>query len=153
MSTSKTHRGGCFCGAVTYQVVGKPLRSAYCHCTLCQRLNSCAFIHTLHYPASVFSWTHSEPHGDAIDTYTVDGKPWKARSRCKRCGCCVSSYNSKTDRRSIWGGQLERDDNGKIKDWEELKPTGHIFYGTRMLDVGDELEKWEGYDGVSRRVL
>jgi hypothetical protein len=33
------HNGGCFCNGVRYKVVGLPLLSAYCHCTLCQRLN------------------------------------------------------------------------------------------------------------------
>lgn len=33
------HKGGCFCTSVTYQVEGLPILSAYCHCTLCQRLN------------------------------------------------------------------------------------------------------------------
>lgn len=33
------HKGGCFCGSVSYEVKGLPSLSAYCHCTLCQRLN------------------------------------------------------------------------------------------------------------------
>lgn len=37
-STAKSvHRGACFCKAITYQVIGPPILSAYCHCTLCQR--------------------------------------------------------------------------------------------------------------------
>lgn len=162
------YKGGCICGSVSYRITGKPIRSVYCHCTLCQRLNgttfvleygyifkyaaACPFIHTIHIPASAFTWTHQEPHGDAIETYTVESKPWKVRSRCKKCGCSVSSYNSRTDRRSIWSAQLERDEQGKIKYWDDLKPTGHIFYGTRMLDIHDDLAKWEGYNDTSNRL-
>lgn len=38
-------QGGCYCGAVRYQTQGRPIRAAYCHCTLCQRLNgvSCVY--------------------------------------------------------------------------------------------------------------
>ncbi|TFK42027.1 Mss4-like protein [Crucibulum laeve] len=146
------HRGGCFCGAVTYQVTGKPLRSAYCHCTLCQRLHSCAFIHTIHFPAAAFSWTHAEPHEATIETYAVSTKPWKIRSRCKQCGCPVASHNTKLDKWSVWGGELERDEKGRIQGWEEIKPTAHMFYETRMLDINDELGKWAGYEGDSERL-
>ncbi|KAF8346837.1 Mss4-like protein [Amanita rubescens] len=134
------YKGGCICGSVSYRIIGKPIRSVYCHCTLCQRLNACAFIHTIHFPASAFTWTHKEPHGDAIETYSVESKPWKVRSRCKNCG------------RSIWSAQLERDELGKIKYWDILKPTGHIFYGMRMLDIHDDLAKWEGYNDDSNRL-
>jgi hypothetical protein len=64
----------------------------------------------------------------------------------------VSSYNAKTDRWSVWGCQLERDENGKIKGWDIAKPTAHMFYGTRVLDVGDGLSKWEGYENKSAKL-
>ncbi|RDB29034.1 hypothetical protein Hypma_016051 [Hypsizygus marmoreus] len=146
-------RGGCFCRAVSYEVIGNPIRSAYCHCTLCQRLNACPFIHTIHFPASAFKWTHGQPHEDALDSFSVPEKPWKNRWRCKRCGAAVASYHGKENRWSVWGAQLERDAGGKIKDWDTVKPTAHIFYGTRMVNVDDALGKWVGYENKSERVL
>ena len=44
---------------------------------------------------------------------------------------------------------MERNDDGKIKNWDIIKPTAHMFYGTRVLDVGDDLGKWEGYENKS----
>jgi len=38
-SMATIYRGGCYCGAIAWQATGKPILSAYCHCTLCQRLN------------------------------------------------------------------------------------------------------------------
>jgi hypothetical protein len=35
--------------------------------------------------------------------------------------------------------------------WAWIKPTGHIFYGTRVLDIDDGLGKWEGYEGQSTK--
>jgi len=64
----------------------------------------------------------------------------------------VASHNSKANKWSVWGAQLERDESGRIKDWEELKPTAHTFYDTRMLDINDDLGKWEGYENQSRRI-
>ncbi|KAF9011157.1 Mss4-like protein [Cyathus striatus] len=152
-STENIHRGGCFCGAISYEVSGRPMLSAYCHCTLCQRLNSSAFIHTIHFSAAAFSWTYPEPHEEALDSYSVFTKPWKIRKRCKKCGSTVASYNTKLDKWSVWGGQLERDADGKIKGWDSVKPEAHMFYETRMLDISDNLKKWTGYPEKSERIL
>ncbi|KAI0635196.1 Mss4-like protein [Trametes polyzona] len=144
--------GSCFCGAVSYSATGPPLLSAFCHCTACQRLSGCPFVHTIHFPETSFQWTHPSPHEARLDSYVVSSKPWKTRFRCKNCGACVMSANSKAGKRSVWGAHLTRDDAGKIVDWETVKPTAHIFYGTRMLDIADSLGKWEGYEGNSARI-
>ncbi|ESK96248.1 hypothetical protein Moror_7238 [Moniliophthora roreri MCA 2997] len=137
-------RGGCYCGAVSYTVTGKPVLSAYCHCTICQRLNGCPFVHTLHFSPSALQWTHIGGN-TALDMYRVKDKPAKQRFRCKTCGSCIASYHSERQSWSILGAQLERIP-------EDFKPTAHIFYGTRLLDVNDGLDKWEGYQGKSRRL-
>jgi len=111
-----------------------------------------AFILTIHYPADAFKWTHSDKPEEAIETYAVSSKPWKLRSRCKLCGVCVASFNTKEPKWSVWGAQMDRDEDGKIKHWDIVKPTHHIFYGTRMLDIEDGLPKWEGYADVSARL-
>ena len=120
---------------------------------------------------------------NALDAYVIQGKPHKTRFRCKECGACVAGYNSVRDRWSVWGAQLERQEksisqngsgsgsggseegegegegkefvpSGMRKEvWEVVKPTAHIFYGTRMVDVRDGLGKWEGYEGISERIL
>jgi len=50
------------------------------------------------------------------------------------------------------GASLERGPDGEILEWEQVEPTAHQFYGTRMLDVNDELGKWEEYEGKSEKV-
>jgi hypothetical protein len=109
-----------------------------------------AFIHTIHFPASSFKWTTAE---DNLQTYVVPTKPWKTRFRCKNCGVAVAGHNGRRDKRSIWGGQLDREtEGGRIKNWDIVKPSAHIFYETRMLDVNDGLSKWAGYEGDSERL-
>ncbi|KAJ7024385.1 Mss4-like protein [Mycena alexandri] len=151
MSTS-IHAGACFCGAISYTVTGKPTLSAYCHCTRCQRMTGSACIWTIHFPASAFAWTHPEPQDVVLDKWVTEGKPWKTRYRCTKCGCCVASHNTKTESWSVWGSQLERNENGVTKDLAVIKPTAHIYYGTHLLDVKDDLGKWEGYEYKSNRI-
>ncbi|OCH89173.1 hypothetical protein OBBRIDRAFT_794528 [Obba rivulosa] len=144
--------GSCFCGSVTYTLSKGPVLAAYCHCTLCQRLTGCPFVHTVHFEPDAFRWTHDAPHDTALESFALPVKPWKKRWRCKACGVCVVGHNSKTGNWSVWGGTLERDEEGKIKSWDTVKPTAHIFYATRTLDIGDELGKWEGYENKSNRI-
>lgn len=48
---------------------------------------------------------------------------------------------------SVWAAHLDRKYEADVK--ELIKPTAHIFYETRMLDVEDGIGKWEGYEGSS----
>lgn len=107
---------------------------------------------TTHFPASRFRWTHPEPQKDALDFYAVSAKPWKVRWRCRKCGATVATHNTKLDKWSVYGAQLQRDDSGKITGWDTIKPTAHIFYETRLVDVQDELGKWTGYENESTRL-
>ncbi|KAI0249540.1 Mss4-like protein [Lactifluus subvellereus] len=129
--------GSCFCSAVTYALSAPPVlrASRYCHCTQCQRLTGCPFIHTVHFPASAFSWTHDAP----VDTFVNPLRLWKIRTR--RCHPCAEI--------SVWGPHFARDGSGRILYWEEVRPTAHMFYGTRLIDTEDGLGKWEGCEGKS----
>ena len=64
----------------------------------------------------------------------------------------MMSANVKAGSCSVWGAHLARDTAGRIVDSTRLRPTAHIFYGTRMLDVPDDLGKWEGYENSSARL-
>lgn len=40
---TKKHEGGCYCGAVRYEIAGPPTWCAHCHCRSCQRALGGAF--------------------------------------------------------------------------------------------------------------
>lgn len=108
-------------------------------------------MHTIHVRETDFAWTHAL--GDAaLDFFAIPSKPHKTRCRCKTCGATVASYNSDTRCWSVWGAQLRRSAEGRIEGWVAVKPTAHMFYGTRMLDVNDDLGKWEGYENRSPKI-
>jgi hypothetical protein len=106
----------------------------------------------MHFYASALTWNNTEPHESRLDSYDNILKPYKRRFRCKTCGVGVASRNSNTNHISIWGATLDRNEDGKILGWDIAKPTAHQFYGTRMLDVNDDLTKWEGYQSKSKRL-
>ncbi|KAH9829918.1 Mss4-like protein [Rhodofomes roseus] len=166
-------RGGCFCGKVTYAFSAHHVvRTAYCHCTQCQRLTGecCPFIHTIHLPSTAVSLSipssgtaaqPSELAASAIDiksppgalrAYSTAVKPHKTRLRCSTCGTCVASINSRTGTTSVWGVHLARLPAGQIYHWDKVQPTAHIFYGTHLLAINDGLGKWSGYEHSSDRL-
>lgn len=52
----------------------------------------------------------------------------------------------------MWGPHFARDESGRVLRWDEVRPTAHIYYGTRLLDINDDLGKWEGYEGESDKI-
>ena len=117
-------------------------------------LAGCPFVHSMHFKASDFDWSHAQPHDSKLDFYSIPSKPHKTRARCKVCGATVASYNSDTKCWSVWGAHMQRNADGAIEPsiWGIVKPTAHMFYGTRMLNVNDDLGKWEGYENRSSRI-
>lgn len=103
----------------------------------------------LHYNSQYFTWTHTNP--DAIFINSDPESPWKDW-RCRSCFGFVGAENTSEGRWSLRGAHFRRDANGLIENWRLIKPTGHMFYDTRMLDITDELPKWEGYANGSKRL-
>jgi len=110
--------------------------------------SGCPFLHTVRFPASAFSWKHDAP----VDTFVNPLRPWATRTRCRACGVTIASHNSRTDGVSVWGPHFARDESGRVLRWDEVRPTAHIFYGTRLLDIDDDLGKWDGYEGTSDKI-
>ncbi|KAI6129599.1 hypothetical protein EV401DRAFT_2054672 [Pisolithus croceorrhizus] len=136
----KKRKSSCFCGQVAFGAVSHPVLSAYCHCTQCQKLTgdqrwvylACLLVHTMHFVDTDSRWTSTgDPPETALDTYDNLLKLHKRRYRCKTCGVCAVSYNKMTRRFSVYTG---------------------VFYGTRVMDIEDELDKREGYEGDSTRL-
>lgn len=110
-----------------------------------------AFVHGLHFPFSSFSWTHSNSDAVAISQPT-SSHPWVIY-RCKTCHSYIGATNSNSKVWSLKSAHLKRDPTTHlIKDFDKIKPTAHIFYKTRMLDVPDGLPKWDGYENQSNRL-
>lgn len=51
MSGSNNHQGGCQCGAVRYETIGEPEKTAICHCRYCQTRTGSAFGVSVYFPS------------------------------------------------------------------------------------------------------
>ncbi len=73
--------GGCYCGAVKYEIHGKLLMFANCHCPDCRKFTGAAYAPVLAVEADGFK-VAGEEH-----LIPYPSSPGKQRSFCKHCGC------------------------------------------------------------------
>jgi hypothetical protein len=81
MGNENMHTGGCFCGAVKFELTGQPEAMGYCHCGSCRHWSAGpvnAF--TLWKPASL----KVTQGASSIGTY--NNTPISFRKWCTRCG-------------------------------------------------------------------
>ncbi|HVG50820.1 MAG TPA: GFA family protein [Xanthobacteraceae bacterium] len=81
-----TVTGGCHCGAIRYEVTGKPLTHAFCHCTDCRRHAGAPMVSWSMYPQAALAVTKGTPK---IYESSKDAR----RHFCAECGTGLFYYN------------------------------------------------------------
>src|SRR4029077_18440212 len=90
MSDEPFAKGQCLCGAVTYTIHGKPIRTAQCHCKDCQRASGTGHMSLAFFKkddVAIVCKTASYPS-------TADSGNINARYFCPTCGSRVYGENS-----------------------------------------------------------
>lgn len=127
----ETHKGGCLCGAVRYEVRG-PLRDVVnCHCSMCQR------------QFGNFG-AHSKAKKADISIVSDGGLKWFATSKrarrgfCGECGSTLFWEPHEQDATGILAGTLDQPTG--------LKTIAHIFVGEKsdFYTVSDDVPQFEG---------
>jgi hypothetical protein len=75
--------GGCFCGAVRYQVDGEPGEICHCHCLDCRRSSGAVFVTWVSHGDEEFRFTAGEPA-------TRVHPPEVQRTFCRDCGTSLT---------------------------------------------------------------
>ena len=73
-------QGGCFCGAVRYEVGGTATHETNCHCSICRRTTGAPFVSWASFPKSEFRFTQGKPTAFASSETGT-------RHFCPGCGC------------------------------------------------------------------
>ncbi len=125
--------GGCHCGAVRYEVIGKPDYVACCHCESCRKTTGAPMVVYSTYLKEQVRFTKGERK-------IYESSPGVGRTFCSNCGTPLT-YEAE------WGGQtvigffistLDRP--------EEFPPERHVFDADRIswFDVADQLPRYRG---------
>lgn len=136
----------CFCGAVRYEVSADPVDVKICHCTTCQRLHGApmqwaAIFHKRHVRftaglENLIFYNSEQNRSERI-------LPCKVR--CGKCGTPIADEG-----RRMWLAFPSLFHFGHpAKVPEAFRPTCHLFYGSRIIEIPDDLPKWSGHKNHS----
>jgi len=111
--------GSCYCGAVRYEIHGRLLLFANCHCPDCRKFTGSAFNAVLVTESEGFKLVSGE---DNLVPY--QSSPGKHRSFCKTCGCHIfSRAEHRPGMVFVRAGSLDED--------PQMKPQCHIWTGAK----------------------
>lgn len=123
--------GGCFCGAIRYQVDGKPMNSMVCHCRTCRRVAAAPVVAWVTFPAAQFRVLRGKPA-------EFHSTPPVRRTYCAACGTPLT-YEHDDSRDSVDVTTCSLDDP------DQFPPTHHswLSHDLRWLRFGDGLPTFQ----------
>ena len=142
-------RAACFCGRIRYEVSAEPVDAKLCHCKACQTLHGApmqwaAIFHKQHVRFTAGTELLRFYHGDR----DIIERVLPCKVSCSQCGTLIADEG-----RRMWlafPALFEFGQPAAIP--KSFKPTCHIFYGQRVIDVDDDLPKWLGHKNQSDRL-
>jgi hypothetical protein len=125
--------GSCECGAVRYRVEDAFLYAANCHCSGCRASTGAAFKPFAGIEREKLELTRG------ADTLLVFGEENANHTRCGVCGSLLYSV--------VRDGGYVHVALGSLVDAPTLRPTGHIFVGSKApwFEIKDDLPQAEEY--------
>ena len=126
-------RGGCWCGAVRYEVHDEFLYSWNCHCSRCRAATGSAFKTLAGIERDKVEIT------EGADTLLVVGDAVLNDTRCASCGSFLFSV--------VRDGAYVHVALGSLIDTPSIRPTAHIFVGSKApwFEITDDLPQFEEY--------
>lgn len=135
-SDARRLRGGCMCGAVTYEVTDRFLYAMNCHCSKCRRTTGSAFKPIAGVAVEDFAVTGGSEallrHGDAEGIHDM---------HCRTCGSLIYSWIAEN------GSVKVHVPMGTLSDPPSMKPSMHIFVGSKApwYEILDDLPQFEEF--------
>ena len=113
-------KGGCLCGAVTYEATGEPKRFYHCHCARCRKVTGTGHASNLFLQPATLTWLTGE---EQIRAFKVPEAQRFTNSFCANCGSRVPRQARDSDIVMIPAGSLD--------DAAPIMPQARIFSGSR----------------------
>ena len=121
--TRQTIPGGCFCGAVRFEI-DRPIKwCAHCHCSMCRRAHGAPYVTWVSVPEAQFRVVAGE-----ADVAERESSPGAHRAFCRACGSPFRFRSVK------WPGEVHVA-RALLADDEELPAGVHAFTAGRAAWV------------------
>ena len=144
------YRASCYCKAVQIEVCADPVDAKICHCLTCQRLHGApmqwaAIFHKR--DVRITKGTDCLKFFNSEQSISERILPCKVS--CSLCGTPIADEG-----RRMWLTFPSLFNFGYSPTVPKaFMPTCHIFYGSRVIDISDDLPKWSGHKNNSERML
>ena len=112
--------GSCLCGAVTFEVQPPFERMVHCHCSRCRKGTGTGHATNLYVQPSQLKWLSGE---GSISRYNLPSAKSFGKWFCSQCGSPVPRLTRSGKTAVIPAGSLDTT--------PPIKPTDHIFWGSR----------------------
>jgi len=126
-----THKGSCFCGAVTLEASGAPEAMGYCHCRSCRSWSGG--------PVNAFSlWKPDAVRvtSGAGDVATYAKTPGSQRKYCKKCGGHLMTDHPGLGLTDVFAATIPT---------LAFQPGVHVNYSETVLRMKDGLPKLKDF--------
>ncbi|MCJ8273091.1 MAG: GFA family protein [Psychrosphaera sp.] len=130
LMADKAMQGGCQCGAVKYEVTGKPFGVEYCHCSMCRKTVGAVTVNWIDLKVEQVKWVTQMPKEYASSEHAF-------RGFCAECGGSISFRDSRRpEYLSLTIGSLD--------DPSLVEPTQHIYADDKVkwLNIVDECTRF-----------
>ena len=136
------YRARCHCAAVHYEVRADPVDAKLCHCGDCRVLHGAPMQWAAIFHKSDVRFTAGV---DRLRFYNSSLDRPERITPCK-VACAICGTPIADEGRNMWLAFPTLFDFGTPPQVPEaFRPSCHIFYGMRVLDVADDLPKWSGH--------
>jgi len=141
-----TYRARCYCGAVAFEVCADPVDAKLCHCPRCQSLHGAPFQWAVIFRKQDVRFVRGV---DQLFFYHAETRRSERILPCKlSCAACHAPIADEGRRMFLAFGPLfDFGAEGRVP--EAFRPTCHIYYGMRVIDIDDDLPKYLGHKDVS----
>ena len=128
MNEPPKRTGHCYCGSVSFEISGDPVKVAHCHCESCRRSLGAVMVTSAGFLPEQICQTGDRPHQYSTD----DGV---TRTFCGRCGSSFSYQKEKSNYIFVYLGIFNNP--------EDLGPEVHMMYSEKIswMKIDDHLPK------------
>ena len=129
-------KGGCLCGAITYEVVSDPINMWNCHCDDCRKATGASFATNVFVRSEDLTVTKGTP---SSYQHTADSGNTMIKEFCPGCGSQIFNRNSaRPEIRVVRVGSIE--DASFVRPWANLYSSRALPF-TRFVDDVENFEK------------
>ena len=140
------YRARCFGNAIQYEVGADPVDAKICHCQACQKLHGAPMQWAAVFHKQDVRITKRIKHLHFYNSeLNQHARILPCKVSCELCGTLIADEG-----RNMWLAFPSLFDFGGASAVPTpFKPTCHIFYSARVIDINDDLPKWSGHKNHS----